>query len=92
MFQIIFTYSYNVFSKISYQAIKIFTIKEGENANKKYVNTTLEILNTKTSIKSIMTDKVPPLFAYISFWFIKKQLVTLQGKALYNTYIDEIKY
>ena len=53
-------------------------------------NTTLEILNAKTRIKSIMTVSVPPLFAYISFWFIKKQLVTLHGIALYDTYIDEI--
>ena len=56
---------------------------DGLNAN----TLSLEILNMKTRMKSIMTVNVPPLFAYISFWFIKKQLVTVQATVLY---IDEI--
>ena len=43
---------------------------------------TFQILNNICRIKSIMTVNVPPLFAYISFWFIKKQLVKVPSSSI----------
>ena len=57
---------------------------------------TFQILNNICRIKSIMTVNVPPLFAYISFWFIKKQLVKVPSssiavRALYTANIQLIR-